>query len=86
LSAVSIPPALRGGPASTPHNGLRSITSPSSQVLAPQALCPPPRPAISNPCSRARRMAAVTSVADPQRAITAGQRSMSPFHTWRPVS
>ena len=50
----------------------RSMTSASSATPSPAALWPPPRTAISAPCSRANRTQAITSAASRHRAIAAG--------------
>jgi hypothetical protein len=64
----------------------RSITRPSSQVESPGTLCPPPRTASGSSCSRAYRIAAAMSSAPVGRTISAGYRSIIPFHTTRPAS
>src|SRR5690349_3655569 len=55
----------------------RSITRPSSTEQCPAGLCPPPRTAISSPCSWPKARAAATSPASTQRAIAAGLRTTS---------
>ena len=52
----------------------------------PAALCDPQRTAISRPCSRAKLTEAATSDRLTHRAITAGRRSISVFHSARTVS
>ncbi len=63
--------------------GERSITIPPSQVENPATLWPPPRTATTSRCSRANRIAAITSSTDVQRTIIAGRRSAIAFHTIR---
>ena len=50
----------------------RSMTRASSHTPRPAALWPPPRTAISTPCSRANRTQVMTSAASRQRAMAAG--------------
>ena len=59
---------------------------PSSQVPWPATLCPPPRTAVSRRSLRAKRTASTTSAAPAQRAMSAGRRSITPFHTRRAPS
>src|SRR6185436_3557490 len=79
------PPAAHAvraaGSTNTPFIGVRSITTPSSQVEYPGTLWPPPRTATSRPLSRASATAAITSATPVQRAITAGRRSYMPLNT-----
>ena len=63
--------------------GDRSITMPSSQVVNPGWLWPPPRTATSSSWSRAKRTAATTSSTPAQRATTAGWPSAVAFQTAR---
>jgi hypothetical protein len=64
----------------------RSITMPSSQVLSPEKLWPPPRTAVTSPRSRAVFTAATTSAVLAQRAIRAGRRSIIALKTRRASS
>ena len=50
----------------------RSMTRASSDTPRPPALWPPPRTAISTPCSRANRTQAMTSAVSRQRTMAAG--------------
>ncbi len=59
---------------------------PPSQVAFPATLWPPPRTATVRPSLRAKRIAAITSLAPVQRAINAGRRSIMPFQTPRASS
>ncbi len=84
------PPPTRArrasGSTTTWRIGLRSIITPPSGTAAPQYPCPPPRTATSSPESWAYRSAAATSSGPVHRTMTAGRRSMSPFHTDRASS
>ena len=66
--------------------GERSISMPPSVVLCPAKLWPPLRTATARSCSRAKVMAAMTSVASMQRTIRAGYLSIMPFQTLRALS
>ena len=70
----------------TPDIEVRSIMTPPSQVAVPAVLWAPPRTATSSPCSRAKPIAAETSRAESQQAITAGRLSISAFQTRRASS
>jgi hypothetical protein len=59
------------------------MTSPSSQTDRPGKLWPPPRTAIGTSWPAAARSAATTSAVPAHRAMSAGERSMEPFHTLR---
>ena len=61
----------------------RSMTRPPSQVPYPAAWCAPLLTAISRSCSRAKATEAMTSATPRQRAMSAGRRSILPFHTRR---
>ena len=74
---------LRGGSTRTALIGVRSSISPPSGTDRPMTLWPPHFTAISRPRSRPWRIAATTSSAEVQRAITAGRRSTAAFHTSR---
>ena len=76
----------RSGSTLTPRIPARSITMPSSQVEWPGRLWPPLRTAIARSSSRANRRAATTSAAFVGRTISAGRRSIIPFHTARDAS
>ena len=81
---VAPPPHTAQRPAgstATCRSAPRSSISPSSQTANPAKLWPPPRTVSSSPRRRAKRRAAATSPAPAQRAIRAGRRRMSPFHT-----
>jgi hypothetical protein len=67
----------------TPFINERSITSPSSHTDRPGKLWPPLRTATTSPTRRAKRTASITSATPAQRAISAGCRSIDPFHTLR---
>jgi hypothetical protein len=67
----------------TPFIRERSITSPSSHTDKPGRLWPPPRTATASPTRRAKRTASMTSATPAQRAMSAGYRSIDPFHTFR---
>ena len=69
-----------------PVIGDRSMTSPPSQVPVPATLCPPPRMAVSTCWVRAKSTARSTSATPVHRAISAGRRSIVPFHTRRTSS
>ena len=60
-----------------------TIINPPSQTAMPGVLWPPPRTETSSRWSRAKRTAAMTSATPPQRAISAGRRSIMPFQTRR---
>ena len=64
----------------------RSIIKPPSIVARPATLCPPPRTATSRLSFRASFTASATSAVPPQRAISAGRRSISPLWTRRASS
>src|SRR3954452_5596114 len=79
-SQVAPPPdrAIRAsGSISTFRIRERSITRPSSTEQWPAGLWPPPRTAISSPCSWPKASAVATSSASTQRAIAAGLRTIS---------
>ncbi len=59
---------------------------PSSHALCPGMLWPPPRTAIAGAFRRPYAIAAATSLALGQRAVSAGRRSCIAFHTVRPAS
>jgi hypothetical protein len=71
------------GSTRTAFIGPRSITMPSSHVLCPGMLWPPPRTAIARRCARPCSIAATTSRTRVHRAISAGRRSCIAFHTAR---
>jgi hypothetical protein len=62
------------------------MTIPSSHVESPGMLWPPPRTATTRFRSRAKRRAATTSSVLAGRTISAGRRSIMPFHTTRAES
>ena len=64
-----------------PFIGERSIITPPSATARPATLWPPPRTEISSPLERAMPIAAATSAAPWQRAISAGRRSIIPLWT-----
>jgi hypothetical protein len=64
----------------------RSTTSPPSLTPVPATPCPPPRTAISSPCSTPYRTAAETSAADSHWAINAGRLSTIALNTVRACS
>src|SRR6478752_555745 len=71
------------GSTTTAARSVRSISTPVSQTPSPATLCPPPRTATGRSCSRANRIAAATSSGLMGRTISAGYRSIIPFHTNR---
>ncbi len=89
-SAQSTPPAARTvratGSTSISFIGARSITTPPSQTANPTTPWPPPRTASGTSRSRAYRIAAITSLADRQRAMTSGRRSIIALKTLRDSS
>ena len=79
-SPSSEPPSTRAtretGSTITPRMAERSITRPSSTLPRPPPLWPPPRIASGSFSRRACPIAAITSAASVQRAISAGRRSI----------
>src|SRR6516165_9067978 len=61
----------------------RSMTRAPSQTPKPAALWPPPRTAISVPCSRADRTQVMTSAVSRQRTMAAGRLSIMALYTAR---
>src|SRR5215469_11412640 len=61
----------------------RSMTRASSHTARPATLWPPPRTAISIPCSWANRTQVMTSAVSRQRAMAAGYLSIMPLYTAR---
>ena len=76
----------RCGSTATEFIRLRLIISPPSQADAPLNECPPPRIVVSRPGTRPNLTAATTSSRLSHRAITAGRKSNSPFHSDRASS
>lgn len=72
------------GSTCTPFMCDRSITSPSSHTPLPATWCPPPRMLTGGRCLRAARTVSTTSAVPEHWAMSAGRRSISPFHTARP--
>jgi hypothetical protein len=63
-----------------------SIVSAPSASASPAMLWPPLRIDRSTPWWRAKFTQATTSATPRQRAISAGRRSIMPFHSWRASS
>jgi hypothetical protein len=74
------------GSTSTWFIGPQSMTTPSSQEEKPGVECPPPRTATWTSCSRAKASATFTSLAEVQRAMTAGRLSIIPLNSARASS
>ena len=83
------PPATAvraSGSTRTPRMPERSMTRPSSTLPRPPPLWPPPRIAMSRPCSRPNATAAITSATSLHRTMTAGCLSIMALYNARASS